>query len=361
MSMERRLPVKDPRINCYPYYANPLAILSVAGDEKYLPWFLSNFIQLSSHPEGSRIKLDFFQQWITWVPYYSPFLDVQIINKDIIGKLNAISFIVNCIDSGYYVHLKVNHKYLSASSLKWYNRTDYAHEVLIYGYNTKTQALEIADNFGGKYKFAWCTFEEFEQAYSNPPIYNKENYEKVLLFKPKEDVKFQFDLLKVKDSLEDFLASRDTRMRDDQSSSWAKNLTLGVAVYDKIIEYLFLLIENKVSIDVRLFHVLWEHKKCMIDRIKYMETLGIIRNPDIAKTYQEIERTALIYRNQMIKQAVRKDNQKINTMIQGVKSLSITEISLIHKVLEQIYVNAKKEEHIILGNLNRYELKWCLG
>lgn len=360
MSLERKLPVEYPGINCYPYYANPLAIMSATGEE-FMPWMLSNFIQLSSHPEGSHLKLDFFQQWITWVPYYCPFLDVQIINKEVLGNFNAISFIVNCINSGYYIHMKVNHKFLSASNLKWYKQADHAHELLIYGYDTNMQTIKIADNFGGKYKFTTCTFEEFDQAYSSPPIYNIDNYEKVLLLKPKQNVKFQFDLLKVKDSLEDFLASRDTRIRDDQSLSWAKNLTLGVAVYDKIIEYLFLLIENKVSIDVRLFHVLWEHKKCMIDRIKYMETLGIIRNPDIAKTYQEIERTALIYRNQMIKQAVRKDNQKINTMIQGVKSLSITEISLIHKVLEQIYVNAKKEEHIILGNSNRYELKWFLS
>ncbi|WP_068619666.1 hypothetical protein [Paenibacillus tuaregi] len=361
MAMERLLPVKDPRINCYSYYANPLAILSVAANKKYFPWFLSNFIQLSSHPEGSSIKLDFFQQWITWVPYYCPFLDVQIINKDIFGKLNVISFIVDCIDSGYYIHMKVNHKYLSASSLKWYNRTDYAHELLIYGYNTNTQTLELADNFGGKYKFARCTFEEFQLAYSNPPIYNTANYEKVLLLKPKEDIIFQFDLLKVKDSLEDFLASRDTRIRDDQSSSWARNLTLGVDVYDKIIDYLFLLIDKKASIDLRLFHVLWEHKKCMIDRIRYMETLGIIRDPDIVETYQGLEKIALIYRNQMIKLTMRKDTRKINAMIQGVKSLSITEISLIHKVLEQIYMNAKKEEHFILGNSNRYELKWCLG
>jgi hypothetical protein len=361
MLSEKILPVKYPFITSYPYYANPLAILAATGKE-YIPWMVSNFIQLSCHPEGESIKVDYFQPWLTWVPYSCPFLDIQLVNKNIFqSRGTIIESIIDSINLGYYIHLKVNHKYLSFSNISWYGQFDVAHELLIYGYNTPNQTLYVADNFGGKYEFKLCSFGEFIEAYANLPTSNTNYYEKVLLLKPQIINSFDVDILRISDSLNDFLESRDTRIRDDQSLHWANNLTLGISIYEKILEYLTVLHEDETSIDTRLFHVIWEHKKCMVLRINFLQEKGIVLDSKVSELYEGIERKTLIYRNMMIKASISKDKSKINEIAKGIQSFKNTEINLICELLEQLYTNSKRVDTSILGNSINISRKWFLN
>ncbi|WP_025689479.1 hypothetical protein [Paenibacillus zanthoxyli] len=363
MSQNKLLPVNYPDITCFPYYADVLSIVSATSDS-YIPWMLSNFIQLSSHPDRERngiLKIDFFQPWITWVPYYCPLIDVQLINKDVVmlkNKLNIISFITESIDLGYYVHMKVNHNYLSISS--FYKKKDLAHDILIYGYNKVLETFEVADNFDGKYEFKKCSFKEFEDAYDKPAIYNVSNYEKILLFRANNYAQYSFDLLKVVDSLNDYLLSRDTRIRDDQSLTWASELTLGINIYEKIIEYLFTLLEEKLWCDFKPFHVLWEHKKCMVQRIEFLIKNNLLQESRVHTSYKDLEKKTLIFRNMMLKYLIKPEKKLIQNLIQEIKSFSLLEPPLINEMLDQIYLNSSRAEEILLGNNNNINLKWNL-
>ncbi|WP_223068400.1 hypothetical protein [Paenibacillus caui] len=361
MIVEKILPVKYPDLTCYPYYANALSIIS-ASEADYTPWMLSNFIQLSCHFEPDTLKVDFFQPWISWVPYCCPLIDVQIINKDVIHNLynfNIISFVEQTISSGYYIQMKVNHKFLSVSKSS-YKQSDYAHELLIYGFNRVQETFEVADNFDGKYEFKRCSYKEFEEAYNHLALFNTDYYEKVLLLRPITETNFSFDLLRVTDSLKDYLAGRDTRIRDDQSQTWAGGLTLGIKIYEEIPKYLLMLLEGTAKNDIRLFHVLWEQKKLMAVRIKYMEGRGIINKKSIYEEYLELEKKCLIIRNLILKYDINHDQQIIHRVMREVEEFPKIESALLSELLDQIYHNTVRSESIVLGNKNDLKLNWSL-
>ncbi|WP_419871400.1 hypothetical protein [Candidatus Pristimantibacillus sp. PTI5] len=363
MSSSKLLPVRYPEITCFPYYADVLSIVGATSDY-YAPWVLSNFIQLSSHPDHERngiLKLDFFQPWVTWSPFYCPLIDVQIINKEmlhVMNKSDVITFITDAIDMEFYVHMKVNHKYLPISRV--YQKRDMGHDLLIFGFDKELRILDVADNFTGKFEYKKCTFEEFLEAYNHQAITNLGNYEKVLLIKANKTAKYEFDLLKIADSLNDFLASRDTRIRDDQSLTWAGDLTLGINTYDKIIEHLDLLLEGKTFYDHKPFHVLWEHKRCMVQRIELMMDKKIIREQRILASYKEIEDKTLIFRNIILKYSMKPDPGSIHNLKSELQAMKLSESALIHEILEQIQRNVAQSDQIILGNNMNANFRWEL-
>jgi hypothetical protein len=363
MSSSKLLPVRYPEITCFPYYADVLSIVGATSDY-YTSWMLSNFIQLSSHPDFERngiLKFDFFQPWITWSPFYCPLIDVQIINKEmlhVMNKSDILSFITDAIDMEFYVHMKVNHKYLSISNS--YQKWDMGHDLLIFGFNKENRTLDVADNFYGKFEYKKCSFEEFLEAYIHVAKSNLGNYEKVLLIKANKTAKCDFDLLRVVDSLNDFLASRDTRIRDHQSLTWAGDLTLGINTYDKMIEYLNLLLEGKTACDHKPFHVLWEHKKCMVQRIEFMINNQLISEKKFHALYKEIEKKTKTFRNVIIKYSMKPAPKSIQYIISELKAMKLMESALIHEILEQIYINSSKLDQIILGNNMNTNYRWEL-
>ncbi|AIQ12233.1 hypothetical protein PDUR_10090 [Paenibacillus durus] len=325
---------------------------------------MSNFIQLVLQQEDTGIKLDFFQPWVTWVPYSCPFLDIQLLNKDIFEKFNDSSNIIKSItdriDSGYYVYMSVNHKYLSCSNVQWYKRINIAHELFIYGYNMEKMILNVADNFGGKYEFKDCSFYEFIQSYINPANINLHHYNRVILMKLNKDINAELDILRISDLLTDYLESRDTRIRDDGSVNWAKNSFLGISVYDKIIEYLYLLLEDKCEYDIRFLHILWEHKKCMVYRMKLLEEKQVLQDSKFYEMYKKIENDAFIQRSLMIKFYINKNKDIITDMILWLKSLKETEELLLRELLELLTRSQMSDPKYVLGNSHDISLKWSL-
>ncbi|MCE3199589.1 hypothetical protein [Paenibacillus sonchi] len=361
--MKKLLPVNQPLISSYPYYAGPLAILASRGNH-YIPWVLSNFIQLSL---DNDYKLDFFQPWITWKPYECPFLDVQIINRDVFSRQQEqpsgiVEEIINAIDRGYYVYLKVNHRYLSISS-NWYQQIDNAHELLIYGYCKVSESFQVADNFGGKYDFKSCPFDEFIQSCTFPPSFNIDHYNKIILMKPLENVFLGFDLLRVIDSLRDYLESRTTEIRNDLSINWARNIVVGIRIYQKIEEYIESLIEQPdKKLDHRIFHVLWEHKCCMTRRIEYMRENGLLTDEIILIQQKELETKALLFRNHALKYNITEDIRIIKKMLKEVNPFAIQEANLISHMVEHICdINSKTDYEHILGTDLDYNSCWFLA
>ncbi|MNC07273.1 hypothetical protein D3C76_226570 [compost metagenome] len=361
--MKKLLPVSQPLISSYPYYAGPLAILASRGNH-YIPWALSNFIQLSI---DNDYKLDFFQPWITWKPYECPFLDVQIINRDIFSRhqeqpSGIVEEIINAIDRGYYVYLKVNHRYLSISS-NWYQQMDNAHELLIYGYCKVSESFQVADNFGGKYDFKSCPFDEFIQSCTFSPSFNMDHYNKIILMKPLENVFLGFDLLRVIDSLRDYKESRITEIRNDLSINWARNIVVGIRVYQKIEEYLESLIEQPdKKLDHRIFHVLWEHKCCMTRRIEYMRENGLLTDETILIQQKELETKALLFRNRALKYIITEDIRIIKKIHKDVNPFAIQEANLTSHMVEHICdINSKTDYEHILGTDLDYNSRWFLA
>lgn len=358
----KSLPIKYPDITSYPYYANIFSVISTTSEDS-TSWMLSHFIQLFCHLENQSLKLDYFQPWVTWVPEFCPFLNVQVLNKSLVEKFinqNILSFVKQIIDINHYLVLFVNHKYIKFS--KSYLKYDHVHELFIYGYDYVNEKLKVADNFNGKYEFIEMTYEEFNEAYYKTPQRTDTDIDKIYVLETKSNVNYEFDLLKVVDSIKDYITSKDTRIRDEFSMNWAGKLTVGIKIYDKILEYLFQLANNKSNFDRRLFHVLWEHKTLMVKRIMLMQHKKILLNNRIEILYRELEQNSLKLRNMMLKYSLTKDNKIIYKVIKEIEKYPEYEINLLNELIAELYINENyiRKNTIILGNSQSLKLTWTL-
>ncbi len=82
-----------------------------------------------------------------------------------------------------------------------------------------------------------------------------------------------------------------------------RNHVYGMDIYDQLITYLKRLYNHSAVSDIRPFHLLWEHKKCMVLRIEF-----ILNNykelADLEEVYNEyliIQQTSISIRNLFFK------------------------------------------------------------
>lgn len=135
----RILDLTMPDITAYPIYANPIAIMQCHAET--CEWLLSNFIQICSN-QAALNYYDFNYK-------YCFFLNVQKIKKKVLEKwgIDIIRFILNSISDGYYVYMLVKRKYIDAYYFQ--DEDEYAHNILLYGYDMAEKIFYIADNFKG--------------------------------------------------------------------------------------------------------------------------------------------------------------------------------------------------------------------
>lgn len=205
LNMRKVLKVQYPEtVTCFPRHGNLLSIISC--NEKYVPWFHSNYIQL-------EIKRDF--ELGCFLDFYAPnliencpWIYAQRIARDLVQKFSAdiVDFLINAIDSEYYVYTMVNTFYIPEHSS--YGKRKRSHELLIYGYDREKRFFYIADNFP-KYKYAIATFDEIKNSYDDNIIEN--DYLKgINLYKYNYDGKYDLDVVNIVEMFTDYLYSKNT-------------------------------------------------------------------------------------------------------------------------------------------------------
>ena len=357
MLNEHFLPLNDsPPIIGYMHHAHPLSILST--ERAYLPWFYSNYIQLISNFDalvaGDARGFNFLIH-AAYPLLISPFLDIQWLNRCTLTKMyRAISdFIVDSLVEGYYVQLFVNEFYIP--DRRHYQSSQYAHEILVYGFNIEANTCNIIGyNAAGKYKTSTLSFKALDQAFSslvdNPHLVGSTKdhiyiQNKVWLGKYLPAAEYDFDGELVRDLLEDFLDSKDTSARSrmvNAPTAWgayqlAKVGTYGIDSYQCLSQYLEVLSRDKSLYRYVPMHVLWEHKRCMVSRFKFMEEHGLL-NPkhDFTSAYKVVERMAENLRLMMLKFAIGGEQKIIPQMIKRLGCMEAHERPLLNNVLNEL-------------------------
>lgn len=345
MKLEKRvLKVEKPDINVYPIFANPLAIMQCHQETK--EWILCNFIQLCSNSEA----LNFYDFNYKFCPY----LKIQRISKEYLHTMNIdiIKFIINSISEGYYIYLLVKksdigaYKYESEDIRK---QDNFAHDLLIYGYEINQQLFYIADNFvDGRYSFEKCTFEELETAIKNvepkyePRLGFKGNIELIEFYNKEPQ---GFNLKRVVDSFCDYISSKPTSMWNTlefRNVYGEKKWYFGMECYDYILQQVNHM--NTNNIYIQDFHLIWEHKKHLRRIISYMMGKAYITDKTLIKQVDNIEKDALIARNLVIKygisgeEGIKEKIVKIYTkMVADEKKIMISLIRQVKESMEICY------------------------
>lgn len=228
------------------YYLNQVVMLTC--NRKFLKGYTSPEVEIS----GSSWDVN---------PYLSTRLHaLQFLNSDVHGLIRRH------IDAGYYVCFNgVDDYYVEGKS--WYRERHFFHDGLICGYNQedKTYCIYAYDK-DWRYQKFWTSQKSFEKGIKSAINQGVLGY--ICGIKPK-DTQVIFSPKTSIEKIEEYLDSTDGKYCED-----SEELVCGISVYDYIAKYLGKLYDSSIPyerMDRRVFRMIWEHKKVMLERILAIE------------------------------------------------------------------------------------------
>lgn len=261
----------NPPIKTYQGQAFPLSVL-FGFSQCCIPWLMSNFIQLIFKKDFSK-----FQYYdIDWMfvgegifnIYNYGFPEEFLINNlnDIILHIK-IMIDYNCFAIGLFDEYFIPNR-------RAYKQYHFIHDYMLYGYDMDKQTFNIIGyNDKRKYKPTEISFKEYFNAIKEK---NDKKYW-IAFFSINKENKYEFDLLKFKLFIDDYLNSID-------SSGYYKEIDYitGFKSCQYLIKYIDSITQN---IDMRYICLFCEHKKNMLLRIKYLLENKYINNDNIFNDY----------------------------------------------------------------------------
>lgn len=329
----KQLPVVIPPIYGYLCNAYPLSI--ALQSKKTEAWFYSNYIQLicvGNFPNGKFFT--FYNSHHSIFEYFlsCPFIQFQKIHFGISEKYSGgiINFIVDAIEQNYYPLIYVDEYYIKHKSA--YNNFHCPHEMLIFGYSEnklKVLGYDRCMQFG----INEVDFSEFITAFNHCD--KQAPFRKyIYLLEFNQEFNFEFDVRLVIQWLKEFRYGINSSTHFRAISPPKNKMIYGMAVYKHILEYLkYNIGEMGEKIDIRIFHTLWEHKKAMVLRIKYMINHKYLMDLEFLDKYTEIEKISLILRNSAIKYNMKNNPTTLKSMVDNMMKMEDLESEVLNELI----------------------------
>lgn len=338
--IKKKLPVVHPPVIGILIHAFYLSIL--LNNKESLPWFYNNYIQL-------RFLNDFVLEDRHYLDFYDgndvrncPFIEeIKIASSDIINSRHNFSdFIMDNINKGYYVRFEVDEFYLP--NRRAYKELHFSHSIMINGYDYGCKIYNVSGiERNGDYSNSTVSFSEFEEGFFSDYNYNI-SFTPIILVKMKENITSDFDLGRVIGLLNDYLYSKDSTISFPSPVYWFEpsKAIFGMDTYKYLKIYYEKLIEKKVLSDIRPIHFLWEHKKCIVQRIKYLqENRYLSEISSTLENYVLIEKKVSIIRNLMLKYIITYDNKLIDRIVQLLSEVEVSEYDVASRLLSELEQN----------------------
>lgn len=344
-----------PPLIGYIHHAYPFSIMSCRNE--YLPWFHSNFIQISDK-EGNSLSKSFIDFYVHFSYAFdpSPWLRTLRFDRNLITNSNIISeFVSSCLEQDYYVQLSLNERYLPFRAA--YEKIDFIHENLIWGVDYSTRIFKtLGFNKKRNYCISDMQFCDLLNAYDAVDLRGYHDNCGIRLFKYlgeeskyafRGHTQYSFDVQLVFELTQDYLLSRNTGLRYRALSlatthgKLIKDGIFGLDIYRRIdgqLERLLLDNAQKFEWDKWIsIHIFWEHKKCMLGRIKFMENHNFLNaNNSFSKAYHQVEKDAALLRQLIMKYTFKRDPSIIIRMRILLHKILETEQSILEKFIDAI-------------------------
>ena len=269
-----------------------------------MPWFCQQYIQLAS-TKGYGHFYDCVSDHTLSFPVQCPFIEYQLLDKRRLFNYpeKFSEFLEFHILNDSYVIAGVDEYYVNCS---WnYQKKHYVHQALFYGCDTKEKKFFLSDFFGDKYKQTEVSYELIDEGDRHIPRELDKWYHEVSIFnylERHEPYHLNKELIKV--LLSDYINSRDSFYKINFSRYLDRErYCFGLQYYDNMVE---MLVEQKESIDIRPFHVLYDHKIAMLLRLEYLYQNSFFDTDAYNRLYQEI--TQLKKENFSLRQMILKYN-----------------------------------------------------
>lgn len=338
---------ENPFLYGYTHYTYMQAILTNPEAEillekmGYKNWFYTNYIQLHCRNLDSQhfdsLPIEFYVGDMLNNKEYigNPFLDIQWMYKDLILSFaNITEYLIHMIDKGYYADLIIDEFYVPNSEK--FNRQHFFHQNLLYGYDLDKEEFKLFGvSSNNNFRALPISFDLFRKAFKNSYSTNGNfwcrpiNFLKLRL----PEKYYEIDLRIMIQFLEDYLYSRNTNRLLGYCFQ-AKERIFGLDVYNT----LFYIIKSNIG-DLRMLHVLWQHKKCMTKRIEFLYNKGLLSYNEYIK-YQPlaelIETTVLVIRNLQIKYTIKNDELLLDKIKKGMFKIKDVEKNLYSELITSL-------------------------
>lgn len=315
----------DPPIKGYQHHAYKLGVL-LAEDDKYMNFLYNRYIQLQYIPKNTCGFNFYCGVWE--FPFF--FFESEYIQMSTLAalKVSVLDYIWEKLSMGYYVLCDFDEYYVRGK--KSYMKMHFIHDTLIYGSENGCFILAGYDesNHYGVQKIA---NEDFEKAFwSDYDEKKKDRRGRIIAFKRKprtEDININL----ISSLLYDYINSCNTATRNYFYDISGENNLFGLAACKKLKESIY------EKIDVRFFHIFWEHKDLMQKRVRHLINLGYIKEYR-DEAYREIVHKALILRNIAIKLHIRDSEKEKERAVNLIESINNSEKEILECVLHDIYM-----------------------
>ena len=239
-------------------------------DNQYYKYLCNNFISITFNPTyQSRINYTDFIKRNTKTYGVHPFVKFSYDTNQTIFKWygSLWNYITDKIQNKIYLQFILNERYIPGSES--YQKTDYLHENLVFGYDEAEMSYHILHILKGKPVILTVHESDMKAALTDNEIIG-------LSYQPNHNA-YLLDIPHIRDRIEDYLSGINVSLRHGYISEIEEG-KFGIHVYDSMFENgdgreVFL---N----DLRVSYLLYEHKKCMQLRFAYLYEWGLIPKHD---------------------------------------------------------------------------------
>lgn len=335
--------IEKPTITSFPSISTTFSILQT--HEETRGWIYSNFIQLIHFKNYIHNIGGYFldiKSGIDGIHCYPlcPFFEYYILNRDIVRNNwnSPTDFFKSMLDQNYYVTFWLNHADLFSWNISLEDIEHCINPTFIYGYDNNEEKIYTMDYYEDNiYQKKLFDFKVINKAASWSNFTNQEGYEKIAIIRFRNNIHYDFNLPQVIFSLEDYLNCIDSTQKLFYDNSLQYNY--GISYYDHLIEQ----IENE-NLDIRMAHILLDHKILMMERVNYMKSIHLIsENFDSIKIkLEELCNKTRILQNKIIKKKLgsNTNNVSLSHLVQVVKELKSLDEEWILRFLKTLKTNA---------------------
>ena len=314
---------KTPPITQHTTYAIPLSI--ILADNQYLSWYYRNFIQICAISRQEHYTgMELFYWDVE--DAFSEVLEIENVCYEESNRIQIIGYIVDAINNNKYLKIKLDSYFLSTKSA--YKKHRNLQNSLIYGYDIEEETFfALSFDTDNMFSEIRISFLELANGFdSTLRIKRKKAQSGNAVLTPLISLYFLLEppLGECEDdivsTIQDYANSKTYGYISRRLSSKGEMVATGINAYREYLEFIESVIMDQNTLGYHSFHLFWEHKKLMLERLQFL--LNRKRIDISVEEYNKLAERSNILRMKYIKSALSGPDNSIYGKIELSKKLS---------------------------------------
>ena len=261
--MIMKLPISWPITETYQYSSFSVSIICAHDNIKNA--YENNYINLFCRNTDNLWDMNLTFWNIFWTDFRrSDIFEINEFSVDNFQSNSISSFWRECIDQGNYLLLHMVDEYYLPYTRSYHN-THFIHDTYIYGYE---------DDYFWIMAYTERKLKEIKVSSSDmvQSVFSAKEYKEDVCFwslRPNKSIKVEVDYKKIKQNLYEYLGINFSSL--ESMENYRPACVYGNKTYDVLINCLIKFMESSekpISVDVRPFRLLWDHKRIIYGRIE---------------------------------------------------------------------------------------------